>query len=417
MRFQYRAKNAAGRTVSGTVTAENETDAVGTLRRQGLTVLGVTGGKAAAASKGGETKRGLFNLSVGGGSVKGANVKSQDMVVFTRQLSTMISAGIPVVESLEILQEQASNVGFKLVLGEIVSDLRTGKDISQAFGRHPRIFPKIYVNMLKAGEASGQLDTVLNRLAGYQEAAAALRQEIRSAMTYPVVSLILILGITIFLLVFIIPKFKSMFIAMNVELPAITKALLATSQVMRENFLLCGAGIIAAFVCLVLYTKTNRGKVQKDWVMLHLPVFGPLFSKVALSRFSRTFATLIQSGVPILGALEIVCETSGNVIVSNAIAQASESVRQGETLGEPLSRTKVFPLMVTRMISVGERTGALESLLEKIAEFYDQEVKTTVESLTSLIEPLMIATMGVLVGGMVLAVFMPIFKMIGSINK
>jgi type IV pilus assembly protein PilC len=416
MRFQYRAKNAGGKTTSGTVNAENETDAVGQLRRQGLTVLGISAGKAGASGKGGEAKKGFLNLSFGGPSLKTARVKSDEMVVFTRQLSTMISAGIPVVEALEILQEQASNPGFKLVLGEVVSDLRTGKDISQAFGRHPRVFPKIYVNMLKAGEASGQLDTVLNRLAGYQEAASALRQEIKSAMTYPVVSLVLILGITTFLLVFIIPKFESMFKAMNVELPIITKALLATSLAMRENFALCMAGVVALVVTVVLYSKTERGRLHKDWLMLHLPVFGPLFSKVALSRFSRTFATLIQSGVPILGALEIVCETSGNQIVSNAIQQASESVRQGETLGEPLSRTKVFPLMVTRMIAVGERTGALESLLEKIAEFYDQEVKSTVESLTSLIEPLMIATMGVLVGGMVLAVFMPIFKMIGSIG-
>jgi type IV pilus assembly protein PilC len=179
---------------------------------------------------------------------------------------------------------------------------------------------------------------------------------------------------------------------------------------------MCIAGVIALGIAVTLYTKTDRGRLHKDWLMLHLPVFGPLFRKVALSRFSRTLATLIQSGVPILGALEIVCETSGNQIVSNAVAKASESVRQGETLGEPLSRSKVFPLMVTRMIAVGERTGALESLLEKIAEFYDQEVKSTVASLTSLIEPLMIATMGVLVGGMVLAVFMPIFKMIGSIG-
>ena len=417
MRYEYRAKNATGKTVSGALTAENESDAVGQLRRQGLTVLGVSSGRKAAAGSPGGAKSGFFSLSFASAQAKTARIKTADMVVFTRQMSTMISAGIPVVESLEILHEQAVNAGFKLVLNEIISDLRTGKDISQAFARHPRIFPRIYVNMLKAGEASGQLDTVLARLAGYQEAAAALKQEIRSAMTYPVVSLVMILGITIFLLVFIIPKFQTMFDSMNVELPAITRGLLTTSEVMRSNFLLCGAAVVAAAVLACMYAKTEKGRYQKDWLLLHLPVFGPLFSKVALSRFSRTFGTLIQSGVPILGALEIVAETSGNAVVSSAIADASQSVRQGESLGEPLSRTRVFPPMVTRMIAVGERTGALEQLLEKIAEFYDQEVKSTVESLTSLIEPLMIGIMGFLVGGMVLAIFMPIFKMIGSMSR
>ena len=417
MRYEYRAKNATGKTVSGALTAENESDAVGQLRRQGLTVLGVSSGRKAAAGSPGGAKSGFFSLSFASAQAKTARIKTADMVVFTRQMSTMISAGIPVVESLEILHEQAVNAGFKLVLNEIISDLRTGKDISQAFARHPRIFPRIYVNMLKAGEASGQLDTVLARLAGYQEAAAALKQEIRSAMTYPVVSLVMILGITIFLLVFIIPKFQTMFDSMNVELPAITRGLLTTSEVMRSNFLLCGAAVVAAAVLACMYAKTEKGRYQKDWLLLHLPVFGPLFSKVALSRFSRTCGTLIQSGVPILGALEIVAETSGNAVVSSAIADASQSVRQGESLGEPLSRTRVFPPMVTRMIAVGERTGALEQLLEKIAEFYDQEVKSTVESLTSLIEPLMIGIMGFLVGGMVLAIFMPIFKMIGSMSR
>jgi len=288
--------------------------------------------------------------------------------------------------------------------------------MSQALAAHPKIFPDLYVNMVRAGEASGQLDIVLTRLAEYQESSAALKSEIKSAMTYPVVSLFLVLGITIFLLVFIIPKFEEMFNSMDVELPAMTTTLLATSLFLKTNFISFAVTTMIAIGCIIYFFKTEKGQYVFDWLTLKVPIFGPLFSKVAISRFSRTFATLIQSGVPILGSLEIVSATCGNRIISNAINHASESVRQGETLGEPLAVSGVFPTMVTRMISVGEKTGALESLLEKISDFYDQQVRTSVESLTSLIEPLMISIMGVLVGGMVMAIFLPIFKMVGSLG-
>jgi type IV pilus assembly protein PilC len=296
--FRYKAKNAQGETVSGSINAQNETDAVSELRRQGLVILSLgskKGGDAErpASSSGGESRAGkdggagFFSLSIGKKKPKlsSVKVKSQEMVVFTRQLSTMISAGIPLVESLEILAEQSTNPGFKLVLEEITSDVRSGKDLSQAFGRHSRIFTKIYINMLKAGEASGQLDTVLNRLAEYQEASAALKSEIKSAMTYPVVSLVLVLGITMFLLVFIIPKFEEMFSTMDVELPAITRGLIATSLFLKNNFILWMLSMVMAGVALSFYIKTDRGATQKDWLILKLPIFGPLFSKVALSRF------------------------------------------------------------------------------------------------------------------------------------
>ncbi len=416
--YQYKAKNAQGKPIKGTISAQNETDAVGELRRQGFVILNLTqmkgGGKAASGGSGGG---GLFS----GGSKKNiklsqVRVKAQDMVVFTRQLSTMISSGIPLVESLEILAEQSSNAGFRLVLDTVVSEVRTGRDLSQAMGVHKKVFPKIYVNMIKAGEASGQLDIVLDRLADYQEAAAALKAEIKSAMTYPIVSLVMVLGITLFLLVFIIPKFEEMFSSMDVELPAITKGLLATSLFLKTNMLIWVPASIGIGVGVFMFSKTDKGCRLKDWLLLNMPVFGTLFSKVTISRFTRTFGTLIQSGVPILGALEIVSETTGNSLVSDAINSASESVRQGESLGEPLAKTKIFPLMVTKMISIGEKSGALETLLEKISEFYDQQVKVTVESLTSLIEPLMIGVMGFLVGGMVMAIFFPIFKMVGSLS-
>ena len=408
--YSYKAKRPNGETVTGSLNAQNESDAVGDLRRQGLIVISV------APQKGGLASKELFSVGKKKGKLGRARVKTQDMVVFTRQLSTMISAGIPLVESIEILAEQASNLGFRATLEDIAANVRAGKDLSQALGAHPRIFPNIYVNMVKAGEASGQLDIVLTRLAEYQEASAKLKGEIKSAMTYPIVSLVMVLGITLFLLVFIIPKFKEMFYSLNVELPAITRALLATSLFLQQYFLYWV--LAATLVCIGLwrYVKTERGGTQKDWLVLRLPIFGPLFSKVSISRFSRTFATLIQSGVPILGALEIVAQTCGNRIVARAITEASESVRQGETLGDPLAKSKVFPPMVTRMISIGEKTGALETLLEKISDFYDQQVKSTVESLTSLIEPIMIGLMGFLVGGMVMAIFLPIFKMVGALS-
>ena len=415
--FKYKAKKAGGQVVTGTLNSQNESDAVGELRRQGLIVISLStqkGGKA--PGEGGSSS--FFSLSVGKRFPKKgkAKVKVQDMVVFTRQLSTMISAGIPLVECIEILAEQTTNLGFRMTLEAVAADVRSGKDFSQALGQNPKIFPNIYVNMVKAGEASGQLDIVLTRLAEYQEAAARLRGEIKSAMTYPVVSLVMVLGITMFLLVFIIPKFQDMFSSLNVELPGITKGLLAVSLFLKTYFVYWVAGLVVAIIGLVQYFKTERGIWIRDWLLLHMPIFGPLFTKVAISRFSRTFATLIQSGVPILGALEIVSETCGNKLISDVITKASENVRQGETLGEPLAQGGIFPPMVTRMISIGEKTGALESLLEKISEFYDQQVKSTVESLTSLIEPLMIGIMGFLVGGMVLAIFLPIFKMVGSLS-
>jgi type IV pilus assembly protein PilC len=356
-------------------------------------------------------KGGGFLASIGIGGEPAPRVKLDDIVLFTRQLATMISSGIPLLESLEIMQEQVDDKGFKLCLGKVVNDIRTGKDFSESLGRHPKVFTKIYVNMIKAGEASGQLEEILARLAEYQEAAAALKREIKSAMTYPVVSMCMVLAITLFLLIGIVPQFKAIFDSMNVELPAITQVLLAVSTGMRAYWYIVLAVPVVIVVAVLMYKKTPKGQWQWDWLMLHMPVFGTLFQKVALSRFSRTFATLIKSGVPILGALEIVANTAGNAIVSDAVIKARDSVRQGENLAKPLSTSPVFPPMVVRMIAVGEKSGALETLLSKISEFYDQQVQATVESLTSLIEPLMIGFMGLMVGGIVLAVFLPIFKL------
>ena len=367
---------------------------------------------------------GQFKPNPSGGSRAGLfakhdpkpHLKSDDLVVFTRQLSTMISAGIPLLECLEVLEEQIIDRGFKIVVGRIVERVRAGADLSDALSRHGRIFSRLFVNMIKAGEASGQLDIILNRLAEYLESTAALKREIKSAMTYPVISMVLITGISIFLMVYIVPQFKSIFDSLGtpdkpIELPWLTRTLLAVSLFMRNYFTIWMPGIVAAVVGVIMYRKSDMGRKHIDMIVLKIPIFGKLFRKVAISRFSRTFATLIKSGVPILGALEIVAATSGNSIIENAVLKARENVRQGEMLAGPLAASAVFPPMVTRMISIGEKSGALESLLEKIADFYDQQVRTTVKSLTSLIEPLLIGVMGVIVGGIVLAIFMPIFDL------
>jgi len=416
--FSYKARGTDGQTSTGVLKAESESDAVKELHQGGLTVISLdrdAGGKAAAPGGSSAPFSGLFSRSRAVPAHK-ARVKDAEMVVFTRQLATMVGSGIPLVDGLEILAEQIENPGFRSVIDAVCTEVRGGKDLSSALSMFPRIFPDIYVNMICAGEASGQLDTVLDRLAEYQEASSALKSDIKSAMTYPIVSLLMVLGITFFLLVFVIPKFEDMFSTLNVELPGITTALLSASLFLRENVLYWMGGVVALGAAAAYWLRSDSGITARDWMLINIPVFGPLFRKVTLSRFSRTLSTLIQSGVPILGALEIVSQTCGNRIFARAVEEASASVREGETLGEPLARSGVFPPMVTRMVSIGERTGALEALLEKIADFYDRQVKTSVEGLTSMIEPFMIGIMGFLVGGMVMAIFLPIFKMVGSMG-
>ncbi len=405
-KFKYAAKNTQGSQVNGVINAATEGEAIAQLRKQSLTILSV---KAEVAS-------GFSFGSLFGTHDPRPHVKADDMVLFTRQMATMVAAGIPLLEALEVQAEQVSDKGFKCAIKRISDSVRQGSDLSAALGLYPKIFKPIYLNMIRAGEASGQLDEILLRLAEYEEASVALKREIKAAMTYPVISLAMITGITLFLMVGILPKFKLIFDNLmssnpNAKLPGITSFMLSLSIAMRDNFIVGMLALIAVIVAVVLYIRTKPGEYQWHWLKLRLPVFGPLFRKVAMSRFSRTFATLIRSGVPILGALEIVAGTSGNRIVSDAVMVAKESVRQGNTLAEPLARSGVFPPMVTRMISIGEKSGAMEGLLMKISEFYDQQVSATVEGLTSLIEPIMIGIMGVMVGSIVLSVFLPILKL------
>ncbi len=395
-KFDFTAKDPSGRAVAGTLEAPSREDALAQIRRKTLVPTEVRPHAAADAP---------------GKKGPKAGVKKGELEIFTRQLATMLSSGIPVLECLEILEEQAESPGFKRTVRDVIEDIRGGADLSAAMGRFPKVFTHIYASMVRAGEASGQLSEILSRLADYLEATQRLKREIKSAMTYPVISLVMVFGIAAFLMIGIVPKFKEIFDGLGVPLPAITKAVMGASLFMRDNVLICGGAIAAFFFAVGAFKKTPTGTRFFDRLVLSVPVFGPLFRKVALSRFSRTFSTLIKSGVPIIGALEIVGETSGNTVIEAAVKNAAESVKGGDTLSGPLSKEPVFPPMVVRMIGIGERAGALEQLLEKISEFYDQQVEAEVKGLTSMIEPLLIAVMGIVVGGIVLAVFLPIMKL------
>jgi type IV pilus assembly protein PilC len=417
--FKYSAIGADGRTVRGSVEASTQPEAVEELRKRNLMPLQMSdrGGPGAPAASSpsapsapapaAATARKGFSF----GATRPGVRKKEEVVLFTRQLATMIGAGIPMLESLEILQEQAESKQFNLLLDQVINEVRSGQDLSTAMSRHPKVFTDVYISMIKAGEASGQIDDILDRLADYMEASQRLKRDIKSAMTYPVVSLCMIMGITAFLMMGIVPKFKEVFASLDVDLPGLTLAILAISDFTQENWPLIMGGMVLAGLALHVYKRTDRGSRQWDWLMLRVPVFGSLFRKVGLSRFSKTFSTMLKSGVPILGALDIVADTAGNRIIKDAVVKARESVRQGDSLARPLADSPVFPPMVTRMIGIGEKTGSLEQLLEKISEFYDEQVRATVKALTSLIEPLMIAIMGVMVGTICLSVFLPIFEL------
>jgi type IV pilus assembly protein PilC len=404
--FKYAAKDGGGKTVQGTIQAATKADAVVELRKRSLTVL-----KLAETSS--KSKQG-FSFSVG--KVK-PRAKASEVVIFTRQLATMVGAGLSLLESLEVLGDQAETPGMRATCEVLVTEVRGGSDLSSAMGNCPKVFDHLYVSMVKAGEVSGQMDIILNRLAAYQEESAELSREIRSAMTYPVISMILVVGITVFLMVGVVPTFKEVFASMDLTLPAITLGVLAVSDFMLANLAYFPVLGFALIFGVSAAKRTGPGLLAWDHLMLRLPVFGKLHAKVCLARFSRTFATLIRSGVPILSTLDIVANTAGNQVVSRAVIEARESVRVGEQLSDPLAKRKVFPPMVTRMIAIGERTGALETLLEKIADFYDSQVKAMVKALTSLIEPLLISFMGIIVGGVVLSIFAPIMGLVEKLSS
>lgn len=340
-------------------------------------------------------------------------VRGQDLLVFTRQLSTIVSAGLPLMQGLDILAEQTEDPRFAKIIAAIGQNVEAGETFSDSLKLFNRAFPAIYVSMVRAGEASGDLDGVLLQLADYLEASEELKRRIRSAMTYPVVAFSMIILIAAGLIIFVVPQFAEIFNSFGKALPTPTQMLINASDTMRTTtFWGIAVGVVIGIVAFLrIYGSTAAGKYTLDSMKLRLPIFGPLMRKVAISRFARTLSTLTRSGVSILQALEIVERTAGNEVYAKAIREASDAVRNGETLAEPLASSQVFPAMVTRMIGVGEKTGALEGMLAKISDFYDSEVKATVDALTSLIEPMLIGIMGIVVGGIVMGLFMPIFQL------
>jgi len=391
--FQYTAKDKNSRTVIGIMEASSEAEVANLLHQKELVVISVAPAKQKAAKV-----------------RTGKKIKLDDLVIFSRQLSAMIDAGIPLVQALGILSEQVENAELKIVVSTMRQDIEAGMSFYDALGKHPRVFSELFISMAKAGEASGMLNEVLDRLATYLEKTAALTRKIRSALVYPTVVITMAIAITAFLLIKVVPVFKGIFTALGGRLPLPTQILIAVSDSLSRYFL---AAVIFAVIATFLvkkYINTPRGHYKFDQLKLKVGVLGPLFTKLALARFSRTLATLIKSGVPVLNALEIVGKTSGNKVVEEVLVNCKNAVREGELISQYLGKAKVFPPMVHRMIGVGEQSGQLESMLSKIADFYDEQIDAAVSSLTSLIEPMVISFLGIVVGGIVISLFMPIFK-------
>lgn len=401
--FEYAVRDAGGKVVKGRIEAANQAAVAGRLRGMGIAPLSIN-----------EVQNTGFNreISIGGGT----GVKTKDLAIMARQMSTMVSAGLSLLRALSILTEQTENQALAKVLGQVRGDVETGSSLSVAMARHKEVFPPIMLNMIRAGEIGGFLEGVLVSLAENFEAEVKLRAKIKSAMTYPVVVFCIAIVAVIGMLLFIVPVFEEMFANLGGELPAPTKVLVFLSSALKWAI---GPIVIgtAAFVFWWRKHKNDEAVLERlDPIKLKLPIFGTLFKKVAIARFTRNFGTMMKSGVPILQALDIVGDTAGNVVISHAVKDVQDAVRQGQSLTKPLSQHPVFPAMVVQMMAVGEDTGAMDDMLEKIAEFYDQEVEATTEALTSLIEPLMIAVLGTVIGGMIIALYMPIFGVFELIN-
>lgn len=393
--YKYKARDSRGGTVEGILEAENEKAIITNLRSKGLVIISL------------ELQKKKKSL-LGPGKKK---IKLGDTVIFARQLATMVNAGLPLVQSLHILTEQMDNPSFKEMLREIEQRVETGSNLSDSLAKFPAVFSELFVNLVRAGEASGMLDEILNRLATYLESINNLIRKVRSAMVYPLAVSVMAVLIVIVLMVKVIPTFKGIFADFQAQLPLPTMILIAISDLMQKYFLVGFGIMVAGFFLLRRYLRTEKGKLQFDTLKLRMYVFGPLFCKVAVSKFTRTLSTLVKSGVPILTSLEIVGKTSGNVVIEKAITEVKNSIREGESIAQPLAKCGVFPPMVVQMIRVGEETGSLEDMLSKISDFYDEQVNAAVAGLTSIIEPILIAFLGIVIGSIVIAMFMPIFKM------
>jgi type IV pilus assembly protein PilC len=396
--FAYSGRTRGGQTVSGERVADTMDAAVAALRREQILVTRITPAKAAPARKAG-----------------GKKVPAKNLAVFTRQFSVMIDAGLPLVQCLDILGTQEEDKGFSGVILQTRSDVESGASLADAMRKYPKTFDSLFTNMIAAGEAGGILDTILKRLATYIEKAVKLQGQVKSAMVYPVAVIVIASCVIGVILWKVIPTFGAMFASLNAQLPFPTLFVIMLSNNLVRYFPFLLVGMFVFAWAFRTYYKTDGGRHMIDRIVLKLPILGDIMRKIAVARFCRTLSTLISSGVPILDGLEITAKTSGNAIIEDAIMTTRKSIERGETISEPLKQTAVFPPMVTQMIGVGEATGALDTMLSKIADFYEEEVDAAVAGLLTLLEPVMIAILGVVVGGIVIAMYLPIFDLISKL--
>ncbi len=395
--FAYVAKVEDGRKVSGLLEADTQEAVLQALHRKGLVVIQIK-------------KRIVRSSLLFGG------IRLDDLAIFSRQMATLVDAGIPIVGGLEAVAEQLENPALRAVVMKVKTAVEQGTNLTEAIAKQSAVFSPLFVSMVRAGEASGHLDEVLDRLATYLEKSATLQRKIRSALVYPVIVALMAMGITSLLMLKVIPAFKDIFQTLGGALPLPTQILIATSDLMRRNFLLGVCLLVLAFVLFQVSLRTKQGRLWFDRSILKVGIIGPLVRKVAIARFSRTLCTLVKSGVQILSALEIVSTAAGNRVVADALLKVRNSIREGENISDPLAASGVFPPLVVRMIAVGEQTGRLDDMLTKIAEFYEEQVETSVAGLTSAIEPVIIGVLGVVVGGIVISIFLPIFKITQMIS-
>ena len=396
--YAWKAKNRLGEIQEGVIVADTKDQASATLKRNGLLVMSVRPQVASAGKSFGK-------------------VKAKDLAVFTRQFSVMIDAGLPLVQCLEILGNQQPDKGFQKVIGAVRSDVEQGATLQAALSKHPRAFNDLYVNMVGAGETGGILDVILQRLSGYIEKSVKLASKVKGAMMYPITVITIAISVVAIIMVKVVPVFASLYEGLGSKLPFPTLVCIAISNVLVNYFPIVIVFVVLLVVGFRYYNKTTSGRLQVDGFLLKVPVIGDLLRKVAVARFCRTLGTLISSGVPILEGMDITARTSGNQVIQNAIMKAKDAVEQGRNISTPLAETKVFPPMVVQMVGVGEATGALDAMLAKVADFYEDEVDNAVSALTSLMEPIIIAVLGTIIGFIVIAMYLPIFGLANVMGK
>ena len=425
--FQYTAMDSSGKEKKGRMEAANEQAINAALKEQGMFPTSIKEDKFASGAKkaarpaaGGQggankPKKSLMSFELSFGSPK---MKVKDLTIVTRQVAILLDAGLPLVRSLRTLEKQAKNPVVKKIMKESADSVEGGSTFSEALAQHPKTFDKLYLNMIRAGEAAGAMEVILDRLAKFMEKAAKLAGKIKAAMIYPTVVLSIALLITSGLMIFIVPKFEKIFSELlgGAALPPLTQFVIGISNIMQKHFIETAIGVGILYVIFTVVGKTKKGRYGIDWVKYRAPLMGPIISKSSIARFSRTLGTLMSSGVPVLQALQIVRDTSGNEVVADGIQKVHDAVKEGEGMAPPLAATKIFPDMVISMIEVGEETGKLPDMLEKIAETYDEEVDNAVDVLTSMIEPLMIIFLAVVVGTIVIALFMPLIAIINTLG-